>query len=206
VDVSAILGQMAQLEHHLDGHIRYILGAAESCPFGGNHAWDAVLSHYGGSHDPPLKRLEEAQASGQSRGATLNEVRRAAEGLRTQATGEMDRILAPVPIGAAGMVMAVGGGTGHVALEGRVATLRARLSRIPDEVVAQHAATVCPPKAAVAASVNSVFANATATAKLTPWANVKFDVTKVLECRSCGAPQQVELDFQCRYCRSPMNG
>lgn len=206
MNVPEILSQIAQLEHHLDGHARYLLGAAQSCPFGGNHDWDRVLAHYGGTQDPPLMRLEQAQASGQSRGATLNEVRRAAEGLRAQATAEMDRIIAPVPIGAAGMITAVGGGTGHVELEGRIATVRARLSRIPDELVAQHAATVCPPKAAVAASVSSVFANATATAKLTPWANVKFDVTKVLECRACGAPQQVELDFFCRYCRSPMNG
>jgi hypothetical protein len=63
---------------------------------------------------------------------------------------------------------------------------------------------VCPPKAAVAASVNSVFANVQATAKLTPWANVKIDAAKVLECFACGAPQEVALDFACRYCRSPM--
>lgn len=201
-----IAQQLAQLEHHLDGHVRYLLSAAQACPFGGNKDWDAVLAHYGQSHDPPLKRLEEAQAAGQERGATLGEVRRAAEGLRAQASAEMDRIARPVPIGAAGMVMAVGGGTGNVELEGRIATLRAKLSRIPDDVTALHAQNVCPPKQAVAASVNSVFANAVATAKLTPWANVKFEAAKVFECKACGAPQQVELDFHCRYCRSPMNG
>ena len=70
--------------------------------------------------------------------------------------------------------------------------------------VARYTADVCPPKAAVAASVNSVFANAQATAKLTPWANVKIDATKVFECHACGAPQEVALDFVCRYCKSPM--
>jgi hypothetical protein len=117
VDVSAILGQMAQLEHHLDGHIRYILAPQRAAPSGATTRGTRCSPTTAAATIPPLKRLEEAQASGQSRGATLNEVRRAAEGLRTQATGEMDRILAPVPIGAAGMVMAVGGGTGHVALE-----------------------------------------------------------------------------------------
>jgi hypothetical protein len=188
--------QLAQLEHHLDGHVRYIVEAAQSCPFGGNKQWDEVLARYGGTHDAPLKRLEDAQRSGQERGATFEEVRRAAEGLRAQAGAELERLVGPVSATS----------THDAALDHRISVLRAKLSRIPDEIVAQHTARVCPPKHAVAASVGSIFANATSTAKLTPWANVKFDATRVYECRNCGAPQQVELDFHCRYCRSPMNG
>jgi hypothetical protein len=194
-----IAQRLAELEHHLDGHVRYLVHAAQACPFGGNRDWDAVLARYGQSHDPPLKRLEEAQAAGQSRGATASEVRRAAEGLTAQASAELERLLAPLPRGPAGSV-------GHPELDHRIATLRAKLSRVTGEVDAQHAANVRPPQQAVAASVGSVFANAVATAKLTPWANVKFDAARVFECRACGAPQQVELDFHCRYCRAPMQG
>ena len=32
----------------------------------------------------------------------------------------------------------------------------------------------------------------------------KIDPAKVLSCHSCGAPQEVALDFVCRYCKSPM--
>lgn len=199
--LAQIQTQLHALETHLEGHVRYVLGEAQRCPFGGNHAWDEVLTQYGQEHDPPLKRLEDAQRAGQSKGASMNEVRRAAEGLTKQASAELDRILAPLPIGAAGMI-----GTEVGQLGPRISHLRARLSRVVDDVCTAHASNVCPPQNAVAASVGSVFANATSTAKLTPWANVKFDATRVYECRACGAPQQAELDFLCRYCRSPMNG
>jgi hypothetical protein len=199
--LAQIQTQLHALETHVEGHMRYLLMEAQRCPFGGNHDWDKVLTQYGQEHDPPLKRLEDAQRAGQSRGASMNEVRRAAEGLKKQASDELDRVVSPLPIGAAGMI-----GTEAGQLGPRISHLRARLSRVVDEVCAQHASNVCPPQSAVAASVNSVFANATSTAKLTPWANVKFDATKVYECRACGAPQQAELDFLCRYCRSPMNG
>jgi hypothetical protein len=185
------------IEGHIDGHVRWILDTAAACPPGGNGSWDKVLAHYGASPDPALKRLEDAQQAGQSRGATLLEVRRALEAMLAQAKAELDKVVPPVAIG-------LGAGTNDVNLEGRVATLRARLTSIPDEAGARYAQTVCPPKAAVAASVNSVFANAQATAKLTPWANYKLDPAKVLSCHSCGAPQEVALDFVCRYCKSPM--
>ena len=96
------------------------------------------------------------------------------------------------------------GGTSDPVFENLVATLRAKLTSAPDEALARYTREVCPPKQAVAASVNSVFANAQATAKLTPWANVKIDAAKVLECGPCGAPQEVALDFVCRYCKAPM--
>lgn len=199
MDPRAVSAQLQQIDANVDGHVRWIVQTAAACPPGGNRTWDQVLAHYGAKPDAPLARLEDAQQAGQSRGATLKEVRRAIDAMLSQAKAELDRLVPPVQWGAA-----VVGGTSDPAFEHYVASLRAKLTSIPDEALARYTAEVCPPKAAVAASVNSVFANAQATAKLTPWANYKIDAAKVFECHACGAPQEVALDFVCRYCKSPM--
>ena len=194
-----VRAQLQQIDANVDGHVRWILQSASACPPGGNRAWDQVLAHYGAKPDAALARLEEAQQAGQSRGATLKEVRRALEAMLASARAEVDRLAPPVQWGAQQVA-----GTSDPVFESQVATLRAKLTSAPDEALARYTRDVCPPKQAVAASVNSVFANAQATAKLTPWANVKIDAAKVLECGPCGAPQEVALDFVCRYCKSPM--
>lgn len=62
-----------------------------------------------------------------------------------------------------------------------------------------------PPAAPVKKS--SVFANAKATAKDQPWkANAEtYDQSYTFKCVHCGAPQQVELDFMCRFCHKRIN-
>ncbi len=199
MDTRAVSAQLQQIDQNVDGHVRWIVSSAAACPPGGNRTWDQVLAHYGAKPDASLARLEEAQQAGQARGATLKEVRRALDAMLASARAEVDRLAPPVQWGA----MQVGG-TSDPVFEHTLATLRAKLTSLPDEVLARYTADVCPPKQAVAASVNSVFANAQATAKLTPWANLKIDAAKVLECFACGAPQEVALDFVCRYCKSPM--
>lgn len=196
IDTQAVSTQLRQIDANLDGHVRWILQSASACPPGGNRSWDQVLAHYGAAPDAALARLEEAQQAGQARGATLKEVRRAIDAMIAAARSELDRLVPPTAWGMAN--------TSDPAFEHYVASLRAKLTSIPDEALARYTSDVCPPKAAVAASVNSVFANVQATAKLTPWANVKIDPAKVLECHACGAPQEVALDFVCRYCKSPM--
>lgn len=204
LDIPAVGAQLRQIDANIDGHVRWILQSAGACPPGGNRSWDQVLAHYGAQPDAALTRLTEAQQAGQTRGATQKEVRRALEAMLAAAKTEIDRVAPPVSVGLGNMVSAIGAGTSDPNFEHYVASLRAKLTRVPDEALAQYTMNVCPPQAAVAASVNSVFANAQATAKLTPWANVKIDATKVFECHACGAPQEVALDFTCRYCRSPM--
>jgi len=199
MDTRGVSAQLQQIDANVDGHVRWILQSASACPPGGNRSWDQVLAHYGAGPDAPLARLEEAQQAGQVRGATLKEVRRALEAMLTSARAELDRIVPPVQWGAQQVA-----GTSDPNFEHYVASLRAKLTSIPDEALARYTSEVCPPKQAVAASVNSVFANVQATAKLTPWANVKIDAAKVFECHACGAPQEVALDFVCRYCKSPM--
>lgn len=199
MDRQALSAQLSQISENVDGHVRWIVSSAAACPPGGNRTWDQVLAHYGASPDDALTRLEQAQQAGQSRGATLEEVRRAIDAMLAQAKAELDRLVPPVAWGAA-----VVAGTSDLKFEHHVASLRAKLTSISDDALARYTSDVCPPKAAVAASVNSVFANAQATAKLTPWANLKIDAAKVFECQPCGAPQEVALDFVCRYCKSAM--
>jgi hypothetical protein len=182
--------RLAKLESDVAGHVRWICEAASAAPPGGNRGWDRVLAHYGASADPPVTRLEEVAKAGQARGATLKEVRGALEAMSAGAVRELDAIASSA--------------AAHGQLEGRIGRLRGWLSRVADEETNRFAAAVCPPRAVVAASVGGIFANVQATAKQTPWANLKFDPANVLECPACGAPQERALDFACRYCRGPM--
>src|SRR5262245_24761010 len=52
--------------------------------------------------------------------------------------------------------------------------------------------------------VSSLFANAKETAAKSPWANVEVKSSVTLNCPACGAPQEIALDFLCRYCKAPM--
>jgi hypothetical protein len=52
--------------------------------------------------------------------------------------------------------------------------------------------------------VSSLFANAKETAQKSPWANAEVKSSVTLSCPACGAPQEIALDFLCRYCRAPM--
>jgi hypothetical protein len=203
-DLAATSKRIAELEALVGDHVRTIVGVAMAAPPGGNNEWDRVLAHYGAPQDTAVKRLEDAAQAGQARGATTAELERVLVAMVAQARAELDRIVPPVPIGGGAYVVAVGAGTNDVDFEGRIATLRAHLDRMPKAECGRYVAAVCPPRQAVAASVGSVFANAQSTAKLTPWANVKIDPSRVLGCGQCGAPQEVALDFVCRYCRSPM--
>jgi hypothetical protein len=199
-----IRAHLHSVQRNVEGHVQWILGVARSSPPGGSKQWDEVLRHYGEGHEPPLARLEQLKLLGQSRGATVAEVRRALASMARQAEAEFDRVAPRQAVGAGGFVLAVGAGSGDVQLEADVAGFRANLAGLAENVVAKYQAEVCDQKKAAAASVGSVFANAMATAKETPWANVKIDPAKVRECPNCGAPQEVVLDFKCRYCGSQM--
>ena len=197
----AITAQLDAFEANVRNHVAVIVGAAGASPPGGNGVWDRVLAHYGESPEAPLKRLEDVASAGQVRGATTVELRRALEAMVRGACTELDRI---ADAASGGRVSAGGAVTGDADLDARLATDRALLSRLTESETSKYIAAVSPPRHAVAASVGSVFANAQATAKQAPWANVKVDPSRVLQCAACGAPQEVALDFVCRYCRSPM--
>jgi hypothetical protein len=199
-----IRSHLWSVEKNLDGHVQWILGVARSSPPGGSKEWDKVLAHYGETHEPPLQRLEQLQLLGQSRGATIAEVRRAIAAMCRQAEAELDRVVPRQQLHHGGFMLAAGAGTNDPQLEAEVAGFRAKLAGLAENWAARYQGEVCDQKKAAAASVGSVFANAMATAKETPWANVKIDAAKVRECPSCGAPQEVVLDFKCRYCKAQM--
>jgi len=48
--------------------------------------------------------------------------------------------------------------------------------------------------------LGNLFANATANAADSPFANVKWERRILVLCTSCGAPQQTPRDFKCAYC------
>jgi hypothetical protein len=72
---------------------------------------------------------------------------------------------------------------------------------LPDNSVSNQA----PPAPAKKAA--SVFANAKATSKDQPWkaAAATYKQSYSMSCVHCGAPQQVELDFICKFCKKPVN-
>lgn len=200
LDLAAIRAGLDAIARNLDAHERYVLDAARTAPFGGNHAWDAVLRNYGLAPDTPIVRLEAAQRAGQREGASMDEVRRAASSIAQKADAELTRTLASIELGPAGSVKT----PGAAPLEPVISSLKVRLRQYEETLSQRYAGFVCANAGSVSSSVGSVFANAASTAKLTPWANVRFEASRVLSCDTCGAPQQVELDFHCRYCRNPM--
>ena len=176
-------GRVAGLSDAIDAHLRAIFDAALAVPPGGGKAWDQLLGHYGITPDPPKRRFELARDLKMTRGATPDEVTRALEGLAAWANGEL-RALASDPACLAE--------PGFPALGARIASLA--------HFEAQRYRELVVPKAAP--SVSSIFANAQATAGLTPWADVKTEDSLVLSCGSCGGPQEVQASFTCRYCGS----
>lgn len=72
---------------------------------------------------------------------------------------------------------------------------------LPDTSVSNLASPTLPVKK------SSVFANAKATAKDQPWkANAEtYKQVYTFSCVHCGAPQQVELNFVCKFCGKTVN-
>jgi hypothetical protein len=73
---------------------------------------------------------------------------------------------------------------------------------LPDTSVPNQASQAAP-----AVKKSSVFANAKATSKDQPWkANAEtYKQVYTFACVHCGAPQQVELNFICKFCGKTVN-
>lgn len=184
------------IERELDEHVAYVLRTATSAPAGGDGSWDAVLHHYNVALVAPEIRRSFAQSSGLARGAVPAEVRRALDTLVTWAMSRVAQTVADPQHPA------------RRAAESRITSLpRERATqylRAIDPSAAPDPFAATPPAPAVA--VSSIFANASATAGLTPWANSQGTSVNSLMCPSCGASQEVALHFTCRYCRAPLGG
>lgn len=179
---------IAWLDQALTQHVAAILNAAWACPPGGNRAWDAVLAHYGVAPDPPVERVTLACNLRMQRGAIPSEVGRALEAVARWAHGQLTAMTSSLPYAA--------GDPGFAALGARIQGL------VWNEKKRYEDAVVPPTQP----SVGSIFSNASSTAAETPWANVKIEPSNVLVCWSCGAPQEKQMSFVCKYCSQPLGG
>jgi hypothetical protein len=178
---------VASLDQVLSQHVTTILNTAWACPPGGNRGWDALLAHYGVTPDPPVERVTFARDLRMQRGAIPSEVGRALEAVARWAHGQLVA-MASSPL--------VTGDPGFAALGARIQGLVwHEKKRYEDAVV--------PPSQP---TVGSIFSNASSTAAETPWANVRIEPANVLVCWSCGAPQEKQMSFVCRYCSQPLGG
>lgn len=175
------------LDQLLSQHVSTILNAAWACPPGGNRAWDALLAHYGVPPDPPVERVTLAINLRMQRGAIPAEVGRVLETVARWAHGQLTALASSPWV------------TGDPAF----AALGVRIQGLAYHEKKRYEDAVVPPSQP---TVGSIFANASSTAAETPWANVKIEAANVLVCWSCGAPQEKQMTFVCRYCSQPLGG
>jgi hypothetical protein len=201
---AAVTHAIEALDQRFEQHVGFLRARALACPPGGARPWDEALTHYQVSGDPAHVRVQSARDSGQRAGATVEEFRRAIEALARFAGDELERTLAGLGYDAGSAAQHRGSPDGALCAQ-RVEMFRARLRSAVEVEAERYGREVgAGEHKTVGASVSSVFANASATAKLTPWANVKVDPATVMTCWTCGAPQERPLDFKCRYCRNAL--
>lgn len=181
--------RLAQLDDELSRHISAVTNAAWNCPPGGNRAWDQTMAWYGVQPLPANERVGEAMGRNMVRGAVPREVTRVLEAVAAWISRELDAI-AP-----------------HAGNDPRLFSLRHRASSFVASESARYEAAVMPSAPApTGPSVGSIFANASSTAAMAPWAMVRIEPNAVLVCLNCGAPQQRPLNFTCKYCLQPIAG
>lgn len=191
-----LLDTLNEIEQRLEQHVKYLRDTAAASPPGGGTQWDQALAFYRVTPDSTVDRLRVIQGTGQHRGASTEEFRRAMETLAAFAKDELSKTLATARVNDAE--------SRH-----KVEVLNERLRLLPSAQCTVYASLVGAAvhgESSVGASVGGIFANAVNTAKLTPWANIHIDPSTVTCCKTCGAPQEKQLDFKCRYCRQPLFG
>lgn len=148
------------------------------------------MAWYGVQPLPANERVGEAMGRNMVRGAVPREVTSVLEAIAAWIKRELDAI-AP-----------------HAGPEPRLFSLRHRSSSFVASESARYETAVMPSASAAPAgpSVGSIFANASSTAAMAPWAMVKIEPNSVLVCLNCGAPQQRPLNFMCKYCLKPIAG
>ena len=129
----------------------------------------------------------------------------------------LDQVHAELTAFAQSMLPHVEGSARHFGDEAWGARMRQMLHELPvneTRAYAQRMGVAVSPGGVLAPAAptapvkkSSVFANAKATAKDQPWkANAEtYDQSYTFKCVHCGAPQQVELDFMCRFCHKKIN-
>ena len=192
------MGAVEDLEAQIAAHVRSVVETARASELGGGPNWDNYLARFGLRPFPPHERAAVVRALSMTRGATPSEVRALLGSLAAWAEGELAR-LSRDPSSAS-----------HPRLE----WIRRSLASLAETETAAYERSigiVPPPPAGPAPApppgmpgLGAIFANAQSTSKEVPWANQKYKQSSVLTCVHCGGPQEVALDFLCRFCRRPI--
>lgn len=180
-------------EATLRNQVAFVLETAAQSPAGGGPVWDGVLGRFGIAGAPADRRGALAAGRGQTRGALPEEVEAVLLSLSHMAWATLQGL------------HALGEPSGRSDLAARLSGLANQVSTL---AVVQRRAyeDLLRPKPVVGAGVAAIFANARATAQLNPWGHLKYDDQLTLACPGCGAPQQVELQFDCRFCGGSLFG
>jgi len=176
------LGRLAWLESEIARHSATLLACASQCPPGGNRTWDQLLGYYRVQPLSPADRVSEVVGRRMTRGAVPTELRLALESLARWVQGELAS-LGP-----------------QLASDQRFGFVQQQVTHLAVQAD-QYESSVSPD---LLPSVGSIFANAAATAGKAPWSAVKVPASSVFVCGTCGAPQQTQLQFTCKYCAHPM--
>jgi len=175
--------QVAQILHHARG----------SAPGGVGGDWAEVVAHFGLPAKSNAERSQLAGQAGHARGALPDEVAAVLGVLSQQAEQVLTNMghafgpaLAADPTAAA-----------------RLQELAGKVQSMPTE---QRKVYTDETKPKAGTGIAGLFANAAATSKLTPWANLKYDSHFTLSCPGCGSPQRQRLIFNCEYCGASLFG
>lgn len=184
-----------RFESVLFGHIGHVLEVAATSPAGGAGRWEELMTHFGLQGMPREERGPTAAKRGHPRGAFPEEVEQVLQAIATMASsslGELRAVHEPAlraDPGAAARLDAIAMRLGVLALEQR---------RVYESELR--------PKPTTGAGVAGIFANARATAEIRPWKRWTMDHHMTLQCPGCGAAQQAELVFTCKYCGGNLFG
>lgn len=175
--------QIAQILHHARG----------SAPGGIGGDWQEVVAHFGLPARSNAERAQLAGQAGHTRGAVPDELEAVLGVLARQAMHVLH-----------GMGHAFGPQLAHdPEAQARHRELISHVQAMPAE---QRRAYADEAKPKTGTGIAGLFANAAATAKITPWANISYDSHFTLACPGCGSPQRKRLIFNCEYCGASLFG
>jgi hypothetical protein len=183
-----------RFESVLFGHVGHVLEVAASSPAGGAGRWEDVLAHFGLRGIPREERGAAAAKRGHTRGAFPEEVELVLQSIVMMAHRSLNDLQ-----GTYGGAL-----QSDPAAATRLSALGARLGvLVAEQREAYERQLRAKP---TGAGVAAIFANARATAEISPWKNWSVEYQRTLQCPGCGAAQQAELVFTCKYCGSNLFG
>jgi hypothetical protein len=190
VDPTTVLDNF---EATLRNQVALILETATGSPPGGGPRWDEVLAAFGLQGVPTDQRGAVAAQRVHNRGAFPEEVEQVMLALSHQAWATLGQ-------------MHGWGLTQHSPhLQSRMDALAQQIRTMSSEQRRAYEDGLRP-KPVVGPGVAAIFANAKATAQINPWGHLKYSDQLTLACPGCGAPQQTELQFDCKFCGNSLFG